>query len=85
MERDWHPSGIRRQCIAARELASFAAATLDHAGVPDAEALHPGEPEARSEARARLAGIALPAETLADLEQIERVSAIAAPVTHSHG
>jgi len=38
MERDRHPSGIRRQCIAALDLAGFAAAALTHARVPDEDA-----------------------------------------------
>jgi LDH2 family malate/lactate/ureidoglycolate dehydrogenase len=50
-----------------------------------AEVLYPGEQEARSEERARLEGIALPAETLADLEQIARTAGIAAPVMRTHG
>lgn len=50
-----------------------------------AEVLYPGEQEARSEERTRLAGIALAAETLVDLEQIARAAGIAAPVASTHG
>ena len=50
-----------------------------------AEVLYPGEQEARSDERARLAGIALTAEALANLEQIARDTGIAAPVASTHG
>ena len=47
------------------------------------EVLYPGEPEARFEERARLEGIALPDKTLADLEQIARITGIAAAGIHA--
>jgi LDH2 family malate/lactate/ureidoglycolate dehydrogenase len=49
-----------------------------------AEVLYPGEQEARSEERTRLEGIALPAETMADLEQIARIAGIPAPRVRNH-
>jgi len=50
-----------------------------------AEVLYPGEPEARSEAKAMREGIALPSATLAGLEQIAHATGIALPVTCADG